>query len=83
MLHSVFERAQRDRGSPSTPAPTPSPPKVVKKKARTLTPGEYVAIVAALPAQHRLMVETAINTASGGASSSPSSPATSTSSSAR
>ena len=37
-------------------------PKVVKKKTRTLTPAEYVAILTALPAQHRLMVETAINT---------------------
>ena len=37
-------------------------PKMVKKKARTLTPDEYDAILAALPAQHRLMVETAINT---------------------
>ena len=36
--------------------------KVIKRKARTLTPTEYVAIVASLPAQHRLMVETAINT---------------------
>jgi integrase len=35
---------------------------VIKKKARTLTPHEYDAILAALPAQHRLMVETAINT---------------------
>jgi len=37
-------------------------PKVVKKKARALTPEEYAAILTALPAQHRLMVETAINT---------------------
>jgi integrase len=35
---------------------------VIKKKARTLTPDEYDAVLAALPAQHRLMVETAINT---------------------
>jgi len=37
-------------------------PKVIKKKARTLTPEEYISILTALPAQHRLMVETAINT---------------------
>ncbi len=37
-------------------------PKVVKKKARTLTPAEYAAILDALPQRHRLMVETAINT---------------------
>ena len=35
---------------------------MVKKRARTLTPREHAAILAALPAQHRLMVETAINT---------------------
>ena len=55
-------RPARPGRSPSTPAPTPSSPRVVKKKARTLTPAEYDAILAALPAQHRLMVETAINT---------------------
>ena len=48
--------------SPSTPVPTPSSPRVIKKKTRTLTPEEYDAILAALPDQHRLMVETAINT---------------------
>jgi integrase len=37
-------------------------PKVIKKKTRTLTPTEYLAILASLPTQHRLMVETAINT---------------------
>ena len=35
---------------------------MVKKKARTLTPAEYDAILTALPARHRLMVETAIKT---------------------
>lgn len=62
MLHSVFERAQRDRVVTFNPCEHTELPKVVKKKARTLTPEEYVAIVASLPAQHRLMVETAINT---------------------
>jgi hypothetical protein len=42
------------------------------------TPAEYDAILAALPARHRLMVETAINTGLRWASSSPSNPATST-----
>ncbi len=35
---------------------------MVKKKARTLTPEEYDAVLTAVPIQHRLMVETAINT---------------------
>ncbi|QNN51797.1 tyrosine-type recombinase/integrase [Nocardioides mesophilus] len=62
MLHSIFERAQRDRVVTFNPCAHTELPKVIKKKARTLTPEEYVAILASLPAQHRLMVETAINT---------------------
>jgi integrase len=62
MLHSVFERAQRDRVVTFNPCTHTELPKVVKKKARTLTPEEYEAILTALPVQHRLMVETAINT---------------------
>jgi integrase len=62
MLHSVFERALRDRVVTFNPCAHTELPKVIKKKSRTLTPTEYVAILTALPAQHRLMVETAINT---------------------
>lgn len=62
MLQSVFERALWDRVVTFNPCARTELPKSVKKKARTLTPEEYVAILTALPAQHRLMVETAINT---------------------
>jgi integrase len=62
MLASVFERALVDRVITFNPCAHTELPKKVKKKARTLTPAEYDAILAALPAQHRLMVETAINT---------------------
>ena len=62
MLHSVFERALRDRVVTFKPCAHTELPKVIKKKARTLTPDEYIAILTALPAHHRLMVETAINT---------------------
>ena len=62
MLHSVFERAQRDQVVTFNPCAHTELPKVIKGKARTLTPDEYVAILTALPVQHRLMVETAINT---------------------
>jgi integrase len=62
MLHSVFERALHDRVITFNPCAHTELPKRVKKKNRTPTPGEYDAILAALPAQHRLMVETAINT---------------------
>src|SRR3954469_1582479 len=62
MLHSVFERALRDRVVTFNPCAHTELPKLVKKRARTLTPEEYAAILTALPSQHRLMVETAINT---------------------
>jgi site-specific recombinase XerD len=58
ILHSVFERAQRDRVITFNPCAHTELPKVVKRKARTLTPTEYDTILTALPAQHRLMVET-------------------------
>ena len=62
MLGSVFERAHRDRVVTFNPCAHTELPKVIKKKARTLTPTEYDTILASLPARHRLMVETAINT---------------------
>lgn len=62
MLQSVFERALVDRVVTFNPCAHTELPKRVKRKARTLTPDEYDAILAALPTQHRLMVETAINT---------------------
>lgn len=62
MLSSVFERAQRDQVVTFNPCAHTELPKVIKKRARTLTPVEYETILTALPAQHRLMVETAINT---------------------
>ena len=62
MLASVFERAQRDQVVTFNPCAHTELPKVIKKKTRTLTPVEYDTILASLPAQHRLMVETAINT---------------------
>ena len=62
MLSSVFERALVDRVVTFNPCAHTELPKRVKKKSRTLTPEEYDAILAALPARHRLMIETAINT---------------------
>jgi integrase len=62
MLHSVFERALHDRVITFNPCAHTELPKRVKKQHRTLTPAEYDAILAALPEQHRLMIETAITT---------------------
>lgn len=62
MLGSIFERALRDRVVTFNPCAHTELPKVIKRKARTLTPAEYDAILASLPDQHRLMIETAINT---------------------
>ena len=38
MLHSVFERAQRDRVITFNPCETTELPKMIKKSSRTLTP---------------------------------------------
>jgi integrase len=62
MLASVFQRALVDRVITVNPCAHTELPKRVSKKARTLTPEEYDAILTALPKQHRLMVEVAINT---------------------
>jgi site-specific recombinase XerD len=62
MLHSIFERALTDRVIAFNPCGATELPKVIKKTSRTLTPAEYDAILAALPTQHRLMIETAIDT---------------------
>jgi len=53
MLHSVFEGALRDRVVAFNPRSHTELPKVIKKKARTLTPEQYVAILTALPVQRR------------------------------
>jgi integrase len=62
MLHSIFERALHDRVITVNPCAHTELPKRVKRQHRTLTPDEYDAILEAIPAQHRLMIETAINT---------------------
>ena len=62
MLHSVFKRAVRDRIITFNPCAETELPKVVSKRARTLTPAEYRRVLAAIPAQHRLMVQVAIET---------------------
>jgi site-specific recombinase XerD len=49
MLHSVFERALRDRVVTFNPCAHTELPKVIKKKTRTLNPEEYVAILHVLP----------------------------------
>jgi integrase len=61
VLHSIFRHALTDRVITFKPCETTELPKVVPK-ARTLTPEEYDAILAALPTQHRLMIKTAIDT---------------------
>jgi integrase len=62
MLHSVFKRAVRDRIITFNPREETELPKVVTTRARTLTPAEYWRLVNAIPEQHRLMVQVAIET---------------------
>jgi integrase len=62
MLHWVFKRAVRDRVITFEPCEDTELPKVVKRTSRTLTPAEYRRLFEAIPAQHRLMIQTAIET---------------------
>ncbi len=62
MLHSIFKRAVRDQLIVVNPCEYTELPKVIVRKSRTLTPEEFDALIRAVPEQHRLMVETAIET---------------------
>src|SRR5680860_547474 len=62
MLHSVFARAVRDRIITFNPCEETELPKIIKKSARTLTPAEYRSLIDAIPDQHRLMIQVAIET---------------------
>ena len=62
MLHSIFKRAVRDQLIVVNPCEHTELPKVIARKTRTLTPDEFDALIHAIPEQHRLMVETAIET---------------------
>jgi integrase len=62
MLHSVFKRAVRDRIITFNPCAETELPKVVAKRARTLTPEEFRRLVEAIPDRHRLMIQVAIET---------------------
>ena len=62
MLHSIFKRAVRDQLIVVNPCEHTELPKVIVTKTRTLTPEEFDALLDAIPARHRLMVATAIET---------------------
>lgn len=60
LLHSIFKRAVRDQLIVVNPCEHTELPKVIARKSRTLTPEEFDALIRAVPEQHRVMVETAI-----------------------
>jgi len=62
MLSSIFKRALRDRVLSFNPCAETDLPKVIARRTRTLTPEEFARLIDAIPVQHRLMVETAIET---------------------
>lgn len=62
MLHSIFERAVRDRVLAHNPCEATELPKVVTKKARILTPEEFDALLAAMPDRFKVLVLTDIET---------------------
>ncbi|GIG41217.1 tyrosine-type recombinase/integrase [Cellulomonas phragmiteti] len=62
MLHSVFARAVRDRLIAFNPCEDTELPKVVARRARTLTPEEYTSVLAEVPDRFKPLVMTAIET---------------------
>jgi integrase len=62
MLHSISRRAVRDQLILTNPCEHTELPKVIARRTRTLTPKEFGSLIAAIPQQHRLMIETAIET---------------------
>ena len=62
VLHSIFKRAVRDGLLVRNPCDGTELPKVIARKTRTLTAEEFERLIGAIPAQHRLMVETFIET---------------------
>jgi integrase len=61
-LSSIFRRAVRDRILVFNPCDHTELPKVILRKSRTITPDEFERLLRALPSQHRLLVETFIET---------------------
>lgn len=61
-LSSIFRRAVRDRILVYNPCDHTELPKVIARKSRTLTPEEFERLVAAVPPQYRLMLDTFIET---------------------
>src|SRR4051794_10334491 len=62
VLHSIFKRAVRDGFLVRNPCDGTELPKVIARKTRTLTAEEFERLINAVPTQHRLMVETFIET---------------------
>lgn len=62
MLHGVFKRAVRDRVIAYNPCADTELPKVVTKKPRILTPGEFEQLLSCIPARFIPMVLTDIET---------------------
>ena len=62
MLHSVFARAVRDRVIGFNPCTDTELPKVIAKKSRILTPGEFASVLAAIPDRFKALLLTEIET---------------------
>lgn len=62
MLRSIFARAAIDELIPSNPCAHTEIPRATGKVRRTLTPEDFNKLISSVPEQHRLLVETAIET---------------------
>jgi integrase len=61
-LSSIFRRAVQDRVLVHNPCDHTEMPKVIARQSRTLTPEEFGRLLASVPVQYRVMVETFIET---------------------
>lgn len=62
LLHSVFKAAVRDRVIAYNPCDGTSLPKVITSRRETITPEQFDALLAAIPAQHRALLRVGIET---------------------
>ena len=62
LLHSIFKAAVRDCIIAYNPSEGTSLPKVISTRRATITPAQFDALLAAIPRQHRALLQVGIET---------------------
>ena len=62
LLHSIFKAAVRDRIVAYNPSDGTSLPKVISTRRQTITAAQFDALLAAIPRQHRVLLQVGIET---------------------